>query len=100
MPSILAARKLATVPGNSPAYVSTIADAIADARRIVDMLAAKECVSVLATVGAVGFDDFWRGVRHSGSGNYTTKQSGLAPFSARGPRLVFYVDTIPSCVNV
>jgi hypothetical protein len=34
--AILAARKLATVPQNSPAYVAAIADAVADARRIVD----------------------------------------------------------------
>lgn len=36
--SILAARKLATVPRNSPAYVATIADAVADARRIVERI--------------------------------------------------------------
>jgi hypothetical protein len=36
--SILPARKLATVPRNSPAYVATIADAVADARRIVDRI--------------------------------------------------------------
>jgi hypothetical protein len=34
--AILAARKLSTVPPNSPAYVAAIADAVADARRIVD----------------------------------------------------------------
>ena len=34
--AILAARKLATVPQNSPAYVAAIADAVADARKIVD----------------------------------------------------------------
>ena len=34
--AILAARKLSTVPQNSPAYVAAIADAVADARRIVD----------------------------------------------------------------
>ena len=34
--AILAARKLATVPRNSPAYVAAIADAVADARRIVE----------------------------------------------------------------
>jgi hypothetical protein len=34
--AILAARKLSTVPRNSPAYVAAIADAVADARRIVD----------------------------------------------------------------
>jgi len=34
--SIFAARKLATVPRNSPAYVAAIADAVADARRIVE----------------------------------------------------------------
>jgi hypothetical protein len=34
--SILAAGKLATVPRNSPAYVAAIADAVADARRIVE----------------------------------------------------------------
>jgi len=33
--SILAARKLATVPRNSPACVAAIADAVANARRIV-----------------------------------------------------------------
>jgi hypothetical protein len=36
--SILAARKLATVPRNSPAYIATIADAVADARRIVERI--------------------------------------------------------------
>ena len=34
--AILAARKLSTVPPNSPAYVAAIADAVSDARRIVD----------------------------------------------------------------
>jgi hypothetical protein len=34
--AILAARKLATVPQNNPAHVAAIADAVADARRIVD----------------------------------------------------------------
>jgi hypothetical protein len=34
--AILAARKLSTVPQNSPAYVATIADAVADATRIVE----------------------------------------------------------------
>jgi hypothetical protein len=34
--AILAARKLSTVPPNSPAYVAAIADAVADARKIVD----------------------------------------------------------------
>ena len=34
--AILPARKLATVPQNSPAYVAAIADAVADVRRIVD----------------------------------------------------------------
>jgi hypothetical protein len=34
----LAARKLAPVPRNSPAYVATIADAVADARRIVERI--------------------------------------------------------------
>ena len=34
--AILAARKLASIPRNSPAYVSAIADAVADARRIVE----------------------------------------------------------------
>lgn len=36
--AILAARKLAAVPRNSPAYVSAIADAVADARRIVERI--------------------------------------------------------------
>jgi hypothetical protein len=36
--SILAARKLATAPRNSPMYVSTIAEAVADARRIVERI--------------------------------------------------------------
>jgi len=36
--SILAARKLATVPRNSPAYVAAIADAVTDARRIVERI--------------------------------------------------------------
>jgi hypothetical protein len=36
--SILAARKLAAVPRNSPAYTSAIADAVADARRIVERI--------------------------------------------------------------
>jgi len=36
--SILAARKLATVPRNSPAYVGAIADAVADARKIVEKI--------------------------------------------------------------
>jgi len=36
--SILAARKLATVPRNSPAYVAAIADAVADARKIVEKI--------------------------------------------------------------
>jgi hypothetical protein len=36
--SILAARKLATVPRNSPAYVAAIADAVADAKRIVERI--------------------------------------------------------------
>jgi hypothetical protein len=34
--AILAARKLATVPPNSPAYVVAIADAVSDAKKIVD----------------------------------------------------------------
>lgn len=34
--AILVARKLSPVPQNSPAYVAAIADAVADARRIVD----------------------------------------------------------------
>jgi hypothetical protein len=34
--AILAARKLATVPQNSPAAVATISDAVADAKRIVE----------------------------------------------------------------
>jgi len=34
--SILAARKLATVPKNSPAYIAAIADAVTDARKIVE----------------------------------------------------------------
>jgi hypothetical protein len=36
--TILVARKLATAPRNSPAYVSAIADAVADARRIVERI--------------------------------------------------------------
>jgi hypothetical protein len=36
--AILAARKLATVPDNSPAYVSTISNAVSDARRIVEQV--------------------------------------------------------------
>jgi hypothetical protein len=36
--SILAARKLAAVPRNSPAYVAAISDAVADARRIVERI--------------------------------------------------------------
>jgi len=36
--SILAARKLATVPKNSPAYVAAIADAITDAKKIVERI--------------------------------------------------------------
>jgi hypothetical protein len=36
--SILAARKLASVPRNSPAYVTAIADAVADARRILEKI--------------------------------------------------------------
>ena len=34
--AILAARKLSTVPPNSPAAVAAIADAVSDAKRIVD----------------------------------------------------------------
>jgi hypothetical protein len=34
--AILAARRLSTVPPNSPAYVAAIADAVADARKIVE----------------------------------------------------------------
>jgi urease gamma subunit len=34
--AILAARKLSSVPQNSPAAVAAIADAVTDARRIVD----------------------------------------------------------------
>ena len=34
--AIMAARKLATVPRNSPAAVATISDAVADAKRIVE----------------------------------------------------------------
>jgi hypothetical protein len=34
--TILVARKLAMAPRNSPAYVSAIADAVSDARRIVE----------------------------------------------------------------
>jgi len=37
--AILAARKLATVPQNSPAAVAAIADAVSDARRIVERVA-------------------------------------------------------------
>jgi hypothetical protein len=36
--SILAARKLASVPRSSPAYVEAIADAVADAKRIVERI--------------------------------------------------------------
>jgi hypothetical protein len=36
--SILAARKLTTVPRNSPAYVAAIANAVSDARRIVEQI--------------------------------------------------------------
>lgn len=36
--SILAARKLAAAPRNSPAYVSAIADAVADARKILERI--------------------------------------------------------------
>lgn len=36
--AILAERKLATAPRNSPMYVATIADAVADARRIVERI--------------------------------------------------------------
>ena len=36
--SILAARKLAAAPRNSPLYVAAIADAVADARRIVERI--------------------------------------------------------------
>jgi hypothetical protein len=34
--SILAARRLAIAPRNSPAYVAAIADAVTDARKIVE----------------------------------------------------------------
>jgi hypothetical protein len=36
--SILTARKLAAVPRNSPAYVAAIADAVVDAKRIVERI--------------------------------------------------------------
>jgi hypothetical protein len=36
--SILASRKLATAPRNSPLYVAAIADAVADAKRIVERI--------------------------------------------------------------
>jgi hypothetical protein len=36
--SILAARKLAAAPRNSPTYLAAIADAVADARRIVETI--------------------------------------------------------------
>jgi hypothetical protein len=36
--SILTARKFVTLPRDSPAYVAAIADAIADARRIVERI--------------------------------------------------------------
>lgn len=36
--AILAARRLATAPRNSPAYVAAISDAVADARRIVQRI--------------------------------------------------------------
>jgi hypothetical protein len=36
--AILAARKLSSVPPNSPAGVAAITDAVADARRIVDRM--------------------------------------------------------------
>jgi len=39
--SILAARKSATVPRNSPAYIAAIADAVADAKRIVERVESK-----------------------------------------------------------
>jgi hypothetical protein len=36
--SVLAARKLATVPRNSLAYIAALADAVADAKRIVERI--------------------------------------------------------------
>jgi hypothetical protein len=41
--AILAARKLATVPPSSPEYVAAIADAVSDAKRIVDRVE-KSCL--------------------------------------------------------
>ena len=41
--SILAARKLATAPRNSPSYVAAIADAVADAKRIVERIEDETC---------------------------------------------------------
>jgi hypothetical protein len=40
--AILAARKLATAPPNSPAYVAAIANAVSDAKKIVSRVE-KEC---------------------------------------------------------
>jgi hypothetical protein len=39
--SILAARRIATAPKNSPAYVSAIADAIQDAEQILSRIDAR-----------------------------------------------------------
>jgi hypothetical protein len=39
--SILAARRIATAPKNSPAYVSAIADAIRDAEQILSRIDAR-----------------------------------------------------------
>jgi hypothetical protein len=36
--SILAARRLATAPRNSPVYVAAISDAVTDAKRIVEKI--------------------------------------------------------------
>jgi hypothetical protein len=36
--AILAARKLATAPHNSPGYISAISNAVSDARRIVEQV--------------------------------------------------------------
>jgi hypothetical protein len=36
--AILAARRIATAPRNSPAYVAAIADAVTDAKRIVERI--------------------------------------------------------------
>lgn len=52
--SILAAQKLATTPRNSPAYVAAIADAVADARRIVERIES-ENATVTNVTGSYSF---------------------------------------------